>query len=178
MKVKEQVIGYEEKGKKEFGFVYKKELIVYKNMLGFRLSRDEKKYIKQYKKDYLETEGKPIHWSEKYTDWKQSIEEKYQEYDKEKLADFIFYLKNGRDKDLVLSEGVIGIALPMIMGVVLVYIEDCINLIQLDVGKIIGILIIFYVCFWNGLNLFVRYSDGKKLYEEYGNIIEGIYNRK
>lgn len=36
-------------------------------------------------------------------------------------------------------------------------------------------IIMFAVCFWGGLRLFIQYTDGKKLYEEYAKIIREIY---
>lgn len=176
--MKEKRIGYDEKGKREFEFVYKKELIIYKSMLGFRIHRDEERYIKKYKDDCLETEGRPIIFFDKYTDWKTSIKEKYDRYDKEKLEDFIFYLENGEYKDLMLSQAITGVAAPLIIGIVLLYIEDYIKVSEYPFFNTIFMIIMFAVCFWYGLKLFMQYTDGKKLYEEYAKIIHGIYQKK
>lgn len=175
---KEKQMGYDEKGKREFNFVYKKELIVYKKMLGFRVHKDEEKYIKKYNENCLDTEGKPIIFFENYTEWKKSIIEKYKEYEKEKLENFIFYLENGEYKDFVLSQAIIGVAAPLIIGIVLLYIENYIQQTEYQFLDPIFTIVMFMVCFWGGLKLFNEYSDSKKLYEEYGKIMTQLYDLK
>lgn len=171
-------IGYDKKGKKEFYFVYKKELIVYKKLLGLRISREEKKYIKDYEEKRLETEGKELIFYKNYIEWKNAIKEKYDGFEQENLENFIFYLENGKYLDSVIRDSFIGIATPIIVGIVLLYIEDYIRISTSELFDTIFIVVIFGVCFFMGLSLFNQYSNGKKLYEEYGKIIQEIYDDK
>lgn len=171
-------IGYDEKGKREFGFVYKKELIVYKKILGLRIDREEKKYIKDYEKKCIETEGKELIFYENYVEWKDSIKQKYDKFGQKELENFIFYLENGKYQDSVTRDSFIGIATPIIIGIVLQYIENYVETSTSEFLDTIFILVAFGVSFFMGVSLYIQYSNGKKLYEEYQKVVQEIYDEK
>ena len=180
---KTKEIGFKQIGKNKYKFIYDKELIVYKKMLGYRLTKNERVYVKKYEESCNETNGEILEWFDSYSKWSSKIKDKYSSYTIEQLEDLYFYLENGRFRNSVEVTDVIGLAVPVLAGVVLISLEDVMHISEMSNSFVVLLnsilmMILFGVYIFIGFKMLISRHDSEKMYCEYSKIIKKLIEEK
>ena len=174
-------IGFVKKGKKEFRFNIDRELIRYKVVTGERLTKTDEKFIDDYNQKCQDTNGEELELTENYMIWREGIINKYKGYSKEELEAFEFHLNHGAKMKMSLKELTANLAMPIIVGIMLLYFEQFFNSNNEPLAfilSIIGFVVLYAFCIVKGMGLIEGFNIKQEVYEAFSKIIKEMINEK